>query len=177
MRTARLVVAAAVLAASGCGITAQTAAPGCSDLERLALVAQSVPSAAYLPCLRALPQGWQVDGFDARTGSSRLSLRSDRSTGHPVDIRLSAACDVRGASPAAARAEGVRSYVRLRSISPAYAGTAYDVFAGGCVRYRFSFPRGPHIPLLEDLSAAVGLVSRRDLRVQLRRRLGVELDP
>ena len=176
MRTAVLVTAA-VLVTSGCGITAETAAPGCSDPERLAVVAQSVPGAAYLPCLQALPQGWRVDGFDARNGSSRLSLLSDRSDGHPVDIRLSAACDVGRASPAAARAAGVRSYVRLRSVSPAYAGTLYDVFAGGCVQYRFSFPRGPHIPLLEELSSSVGLVSRRDLRVELRTELGVELDP
>ena len=174
---ATALLAAGVLATAGCGVTARTAAPGCTGTERLALVAQSVPSAAYVPCLRTLPQGWGVTGFDARRGSSRLSLLSDRSGHRPVEVRLTARCDVSGASPATAHAAGVRSYVRLTSVTPTYTGTLYDVFAGGCVRYAFSFPRGPHIPLLEDLSAAVGLVSRRDLRLDLRRELGVELDP
>lgn len=168
---------APLLLTAGCGVTVETAMPRCTSPERLALVAESVPSAAYVPCVRALPEGWSVAGFRAVRGSSRLSLLSDRSGGRPVDVVLSSRCDVRAASPAAARAQGVRSYVRLRSVSPTYAGTLYDVFAGGCVSYRFAFPRGPHIPLLEDLASAVGLVPRRELRVDLRKELGVELDP
>lgn len=162
---------------ASCGVTAQTATPDCSSVERLALVAQSVPGAAYLPCVQALPAGWRATGFDASDGSTRLSLLSDRSGGRPVEVVLEARCDVTGASPAAPRAEGVRSYVRLRSVSGTYAGTLYDVFPGGCVRYRFDFPRGPHIPLMEELSAAVQLVRRGDVRLHLRDRLGVELDP
>ncbi|MGB8649765.1 MAG: hypothetical protein WCD35_03785 [Mycobacteriales bacterium] len=172
-----MLIAALLLAAPGCGVTVETATPHCSSPERLAVVAQSVPTAAYLPCLRTLPQGWSVSGFDVARGSSRMSLLSDRSGGRPVEVTLTRGCDVAGASPTAARDAGVRSYVRLRSVSPTYAGTLYDVFAGGCVRFRFAFPRGPHIPLMEELSTAVGLASRRDLRVDLRRELGVELDP
>jgi hypothetical protein len=166
-----------LLTTASCGITAETATPDCSSVERLALVAQSVPGAAYLPCVRELPTGWRATGFDAADGSTRLSLLSDRSGGRPVEVVLQARCDVTGASPAAPRAEGVRSYVRLRSVSGSYAGTLYDVFPGGCVRYRFDFPRGPHIPLMEELSAAVRLVRRGDVRLDLRDRLGVELDP
>lgn len=172
-----MLVPAVAFVVSACGLSAETAAPGCADVERLAAVAQSVPSAAYLPCLQALPPGWRVDRFDVRSGSSSLSLLSDRSAGRPVEVRLSETCDVRGASPAAPRAAGVRSYVRVRSVAPTYAGTRYDVFAGGCVASTFAFPRGPHIPLLEELSSSVGLLARRDLRVQVRQRLGVELDP
>jgi hypothetical protein len=166
-----------LLTTASCGLTAETATPDCSGVERLALVAQSVPGAAYLPCVQELPTGWRATGFDAAGGSTRLSLLSDRSGGRPVEVVLQARCDVTGASPAAPRAEGVRSYVRLRSVSGSYAGTLYDVFPGGCVRYRFDFPRGPHIPLMEELSAAVRLVRRGDVRLDLRDRLGVELDP
>lgn len=171
-----LLPGAALLLAS-CSLDAGTAAPGCSDVERLATVAQSVPSAAYLPCLQVLPPGWRVAGFDVRSGSTRLSLQSDRSAGRPVDVRLSATCDVRRASPSAASETGVRGYLRLRSIAPTYSGTRYDVFAGGCVTYTFAFPRGPHIPLLEELASSVRLLARRDLRVQVHEQLGVELDP
>ena len=63
------------------------------------------------------------------------------------------------------------------SITPRYTGTLSDVFPGGCVTYAFDFVRGPHIALMEELGAAVGLYSRRQLRLDLQDRLGVELDP
>ena len=166
-----------VLAVTGCGLTAGTATPGCGDVERLALVAQSVPTAAYLPCLESLPQGWRTTAFDAADGSTRMSLLSDRAKGRAVRVELVSRCDVTGASPSAPRAEGVRSYLRLTGLSPTYDGTMYDVFPGGCVRYRFAFPRGPHIALMEELASAVGLVRRGDLRIDVRDEVAVELDP
>ena len=166
-----------LLTTTSCGITAETATPDCGSVERLALVAQSVPAAAYLPCLQGLPQGWRATAFEASQGSTRMALRSDRGGDEAVEVVLASRCDVTGASPATPRAEGVRSYLRLRSVSGTYAGTMYDVFPGGCVRYRFAFPRGPHIPLMEELAAAVRLVRRGDVRLDLRDRLGVELDP
>lgn len=168
---------ALALLATGCGTTVEAAEPRCGAVERLALVAQSVPTAMYVPCLQDLPVGWRTTRFDAERGSTRLSLLSDRSGGRPVEVVLEPGCDVSGASPARPRADGVRSYLELDSVAPLYAGTAYDVFPGGCVRYTFAFPRGPHIPLMEDLEASVGLVPRRELRLDVRERTGVELDP
>lgn len=172
-----LVLAATSLLLSGCGLPAQTSAPRCTSPERTALVAQSVPSAAYVPCLLPLEPGWQVVDFEARSGGSRLSLLSDRSGDRPVDVQLVPGCAVDGATAEPARAEGVRSYVRVRSVAPTYAGERYDVFPGGCVRTRFDLPRGPHIPLLEELAASVDLVRRTELAGDVRARLGVELDP
>ena len=171
------VVAAAALLLSSCGLSAATATPQCGAAERLAVVAQAVPTASYVPCVRTLQPGWSATAFDASDGSSRFTLLSDRSGGRPVEVELTAGCDVTGASPERARAEGVRSWVRVRSVSPLYAGQRYDVFTGGCVRVDFAFPRGPHIPLMEELGSAVGLVRRSELAVDLREELGVELDP
>jgi hypothetical protein len=52
-------------------------------------------------------------------------------------------------------------YLRLYTISPRYAGTLFDVFAGGCAQYRFDVDRDPHIPLMEELRDAVALFPRR----------------
>lgn len=176
----RFLAGAAVLAvaapATGCG-SVRTAAPGCGEAGRLAVVAQSVPSASYLPCLNGLPEGWRVTRFDVARGHTRMSLLSDRASGRAVRVELAGGCEVGMATPGTPRAAGVRSYTVLRSITGRYAGTLYDVFPGGCVSYRFDFDRGPHIALMEQLDGAVGLGPRRELRLALHDQFGVELDP
>lgn len=176
-RRAAVLLAGTGLLTTGCGVAADTAVPRCGATERLAVVAQSVPSAAYVPCLQPLPEGWRASGFRVSPGESRFSLDPERGGSRPVDVVLTAGCDVTGASPERPRAEGVRSSVRVRSVAPTYAGTRFDAFPGGCLRSEFAFARGPHIPLLEELTAAVDLVRRRELQVRLREELGVELDP
>jgi hypothetical protein len=165
-----------LLLGTGCGLGAETAAPRCDDVERTAVVAQSVPTASLVPCTTELPPGWRVTDVEVRRGTTRLALLSDRSDDRRVEIVLVERCDVAGASPTPPRVDGARSYLTLTSVSPVYAGTAYDVFPGGCLVSRFAFPRGAHIPLMEELDGAVALVPRRELRLDLRDELGVELE-
>jgi hypothetical protein len=163
-------------ATPGCS-SAPIATAGCTAEQRVAIVAQSVTTAAYVPCLTPLPVGWRVTRFEVRKGHTVFGLLSDRAGGRAVEVQLQGSCQVSGATPVQPRADGVRTYSRLRTIRPRYAGTLYDVFPGGCVTTRFDFQRGPHIALMEDLGRAVELVPRRQLRLDLRRDLGVELDP
>jgi hypothetical protein len=160
---------------TGCG-GARLAMPACRADRRLGIVAQSVPGAAYVPCIERLAPGWSFAGLHVEDGSTSFTLRSDRSR-VPVRIRFRAACDVGRATPVAARAEGVRTFELVRSIAPRYAARQLDVFAGGCVTYDFDFARGPHIALTDELLGAVGLFSRQELRIGLARHLGVRLDP
>lgn len=167
-------VAASALLTTGCS-TARTPVPSCRSFDRLALVAQSVPTAAYVPCLSELPAGWGASGFDASNGHTRFTLTSDRAPGRPVRVALLPACNVDGATPTTPRAPGARTYTSLRSISPDYSGTLTDVFAGGCVTYEFQFRRGPHIALMEEFEGAVTLYPRQQLSVEVHRRLGVSI--
>ena len=174
----RLVVLLLGLAVvSGACATDAVQAARCDDQHRLALVAQAVPDAAYVPCVSDLRPGWRV--ADSRISSSgvRIALASDRSPGQPVEVEFDGACDVLGAVATTPRAEGVRTHIRLASITPRYAGVLYDVFPGGCVSYQFDFERGAHIALMEEFQAGVELYPRRQLRVELRDSHGVELDP
>ncbi len=174
-RTAAALALAALAVAPGCG-TPEQAAVECRPGSRLALVAQSVSEAAYLPCVVELPAGWTVSSFDVHDGDTRFELTSDRAE-HVVPVTFSRSCDIGTASPRGPRAEGVRSYQLLESVSPRYAGRLIDVFAGGCVTTAFDFARGPHIGLLDELEQAVGLYPRRQLAQELRRDMGVTLDP
>jgi hypothetical protein len=166
--------AAAVL--TGCSSPGDMV-PGCTDPLRLAIVAQSVPSAAYLPCIRDLQPGWTTSGFTPAQDGTSFLLDSDRSPGQPVTVQLSTACRVSGASPSPARAPGVLSYTRLDSIRPRFAGRLYDMFPGGCVTYAFDFSHGSQIALMEQFEQAVGLYPRQQLRLVLKQELGVELNP
>jgi hypothetical protein len=172
--TAVMLTACAGLA--GCATTGGVV-PGCGNPLRLAVVAQSVPTASYLPCIHGLPPGWDTSGFDPTQDGTGFLLNSDRSPGRPVTVRLTAACNVSGDSPSPPRAPGVLTYTRLDSISPRFAGTLYDIFPGGCVSYRFDFGSGSQIELMEQLERAVGLYPRQQLRLVLRQELGVELNP
>ena len=165
--------AAATLA--GCAASGGTVA-GCGDPLRLAIIAQSVPSASYLPCIRGLAPGWDSAGFDPTQVGTSFLLNSDRSPGQPVTVRLTSSCNVSGASPSPPRALGALTYTRLDSISPRFAGTLYDVFTGGCIRYRFDFAPGSQIALAEQFKDAIGLYPRQ-LRLVLKQKLGIELSP
>ena len=169
-------VAAAASLLTGC-TTVAGSVPECDAGPRLALVAQSVPSASYVPCIERLSEELSTRSFSAGRAGTRFTLVPGRTGSRPVRVALDSACDVTGAVPTTPRAEGVRTSIRLEAISPRYTGTLTDVFAGGCVTYRFDFARGPHIALMEQLTTTVGLFPRRELAVELHDQLGVDLDP
>jgi hypothetical protein len=165
-----------VVTAPACAATATAAMPKCEASQRLGIVAQSVPDAAYLPCIAELPPGWSLESFEVDDDGTRFSLRSDRSD-RPVDVELAPSCDVGSDTPVTPRDEGVRTYQLAESVSPRFTGRFYDVFADGCVTYEFDFARGPHIALIDELPQAVQLYPRRLLRQELRDELGIALDP
>jgi hypothetical protein len=161
---------------TGCsGATAD--APRCGSLERVAIIAQSVPSMSYVPCILELPAGWSSGPMRVQNTLTRFSLKSDRAPGHAVEVDVRQECSVSAASPIEPRTPGGRTYLQLRQIDPRYAGTMYDVFPGGCVSYRFDFERGPHIALMAQLQSIVGFIPRPELSRELRDSLGLRLDP
>jgi hypothetical protein len=170
---AGLAVSAAV---SGCGVSDARSMPGCEPGPRLAILAQSVPGAAYVPCIAELPPGWSFASLDVDDHGATLSLRSDRAD-RAVHLELVASCDVTDATPIAPSDEGVRTYHLVASIDPRYAGRLLDVFPGGCVIASYDFERGPHVALITELQQAVALLSRRELRQGLEADYGITLDP
>ena len=151
-------------------------APTCDATSRLGIVAQSVDTAAYVPCVAELPAGWSVEDVSIDDDGTTVSLRSDRAD-QEAEVTLVESCDVSRATPIEPRDEGVRSYNEVEAIEPRFAGRFLDVFPGGCVVSRYDFERGPHVALTAELRDAVGLVSRRQLRQELRDDLGITLDP
>lgn len=176
----RLLFVAAVMGAlASCAGPSETM-PACTSGTRLAILAQAVPSASFVPCVDSMPAGWNFGSLDVEDGSAVFYLDHDREGLRTAAIELTATCDVRGATSEGGRGP-VERLVRFRgTLSPTFAATTFDVFDGGCVAYRYAFERGEsaeHIELLNELFDSVGLVPRSELRDTVRRELGHELDP
>ena len=190
MRRAGVGAVLAALAVAGCSSdgpnSAITTAPLCeSGHDRQAanaviLMAQSVPSATWVPCIRAaLPLGWSFHHLEASNGQSRFWLDSDRDGTKAVEVRLTGSCRTDGATEIPSDREDMRRLERVDRISPGYVGRRYYVFDGGCLTVLFVLAGDSPGEALALASQAVGVVSRADLQEQVREESGgrLELDP
>ena len=169
---------ALVVVVPACATSAQTM-PSCTPGNRLGILAQAVPSAEYLPCVAAMPAGWNFGRLDVEDGRATFWLDHDREGLRTAEVRFTATCDTTGAYDQGPT-EGAERFVRPASVSPVYAATTYDVFAGGCVTYRYSFTKGEnaeHLGLLNELFEAIALFPRAAVEEEVRRDLGQELVP
>lgn len=160
-----------VVAASG-ACTAQyqnSAAPSCTKVNTLVLMAQSVPTAQLVPCISALPAGWAFGGMDIRNGRSTFSLDSDRAGTAAVRVTLTQACrGPLGTEVTPSDESGTSRYEKIDLLTSRYRGTRSYTFAGGCVTYRFEFEQ-KGTALVSDVTLALGFASRTALADDLER--------
>ena len=164
------------LALAGCSsdTTATTAVPACPQggdgqaANGVVLMAQSVPSASWVPCLATtLPIGWSFHHLDARNGTAYFWLDSDRDGPHAIEVRLEPSCDRQGATEIPSEREGMTRLERVTMTTPHFEGKRYYVFDGGCITVVFRLTgdsRGEGLALATD---AVGVVSRTALQKQV----------
>jgi hypothetical protein len=184
-RRGRLTAAAlvALTTAAGCGsggnVTLVDATPECHPGRRLAILAQAVPSAAYVPCIADEDSPWRFSSLTVEEGRARLSLVYIDPTGRSARVELARRCDTSGASeqpPEAGQAD-VEHYRRASTLSPRLAGVDYAVFEGGCVTTEYDLPRNADASeRLLDLDTTVGLYPRSRLSAQLEREFHLDLD-
>jgi hypothetical protein len=167
---------AVAVVVTGCAseTTATTEVPACAEghhgdaANGVVLMAQSVPSASWVPCMATtLPIGWNFHHLDARDGVSTFSLDSDRDGQHAIEVRLDPACDTEGATEIPSDREGMTRHERVTMTTPHFEGQRYYVFDGGCITVDFRLTgdsRGEGLALATD---AVGVVSRKDLQDQV----------
>jgi hypothetical protein len=183
-RRARLLALAAVtVAAAGCSnggrLTLVDATPECTPGRRLAVLAQAVPTATYVPCIADGDSPWRFTSLTVEKGRARLSLVFIDPTGRSARVELTRNCDTGGASeqPPVAGQTDVDHYRRASTLTPRLAGIDYDVFRGGCVTTEFDLPRTADASeRLLDLDTTVGLYPRSRLSAELEREFHLDLD-
>jgi tRNA A-37 threonylcarbamoyl transferase component Bud32 len=142
----------------------------CTDLEPLWLVAQSVPSASLVPCLRwSVPDGWELAKVTVNDGRSVITLY-DRLHLATVVVQLTADCDVGGASLVPPGQPEVRRYLRTESVLPQYSATRFEVFPGGCVTTWLTVPDVNRDWVTSQAGALLGFTSRQTLQQLLEQR-------
>jgi tRNA A-37 threonylcarbamoyl transferase component Bud32 len=151
----------------------------CTEMEPLWLMAQSVPSASLVPCVRALPAGWALSGVAVNDGRSVITLDNDRAGAGAAVVRLAASCSTGGAEEMPGAEPGVQRFQRLEPSSGAFTATWYDRFQGGCVTTRLTAPAAFRVQLGSELPLVVGYATRQQLRQALEARSGgrLHLDP
>src|SRR5438132_5080558 len=105
-------------------------APECGPNNTMVLIAQSVPSAASLPCIASLPSGWQFGGGNIHNGGTTFWLNSDRAGDRAVTVTLTSSCDTRGAEEIPSDEPGAQRFERPDTLRPRFTGTRFYRVAG-----------------------------------------------
>jgi hypothetical protein len=126
------------------------------------LMAQAVPQATSVPCVAALPAGWQMGSLDIRRGRAAFWLDSDRAGQHAIKatLRPPGDCVVTDAIEVPSDEVGTRRFERPEQLRPRLLATRYYVFNGGCVTYQFDFRIEADGVLLFAIDNALGFQPR-----------------
>lgn len=140
------------------------------------LLAQSVPTATWVPCLEVIPLGWDVSGLEATDADARFWLDSDRDGVRAVEIRLDEACDTTGATRIPSDREEMQRWERVRQVTPEFVGTRYYVFEGGCISVLFRLAGENRAEPLGFATSGLGAVPRDAVRAAVDEQTDGRLD-
>lgn len=109
--------------------------PTCGHEPAVVVMGQSVPGAAYVPCVSASPAEWNILTATATDTGSAFTL--DPPGADRIDVSFTAGCSTDGAQPEPAGSEpDVERWHRTISSDAAQVHEQYlATFAGGCVTY------------------------------------------
>ncbi len=171
------VLTAAATAVSGCGstyIAAEGSDPGATPMRcvqapgRLSgmqvLMAQAVPGASLIPCLREEVDTWAVTMFDVGTGRVRILFQYQfGNDDQSATVEVAPQCDMRGAREVSSEHPGVRRYDRDVESDDRYANERYYTYPDACTSLRFNLI-GKNADLRgAELASIFGFVSRATL--------------
>jgi len=179
-------VALGVLVLSGCmtvNLGSDELACGVGDdgepANGVVLMAQAVRSSSLVPCLDTVPLGWHLSDVEVRDGFGRFWLDSDRDGVRAIEVTLTASCDPRRATEIPSDRAEVRRLEQVTQVSPAYVGTRYYVFDGGCLTIRFQLAGHDRAEPLAVATQGIDLLARTDVEAHVHEESGrrLELDP
>jgi hypothetical protein len=137
MRTVGVVVLL-TLGAVGCTQASEHHEPACEPGSATTLMAESVMTAQLIPCLRALPVGWELATFVVDDEGATFVLEARSGEDGTVEVDLLARCDEDVIGHPGRSDERGASLTRATTSEEPYRATWIYEFAGGCTRYRIA---------------------------------------
>ena len=155
-----------------------TCTPAADDevANGVVLMAQSVPTASWVPCMATVPLGWRFAGMEASDDAARFWLDSDRDGTHAIEVQLTEDCDTEGAIEIGSDRDGLDRLERVFETSPRYVGTRFYTFDGGCISMLFTLSGQSRGEALAVATEGIDVVSREELRAQVREETHGRLD-
>jgi len=163
-----LLIAIVGLATAACSVEQTLPPPDCEEGGTALIAAQSVSSATQIPCLLPIPTGWSVARVKVNENHSEVVFDSDRAGSSAAVMRLDDGCDVRHTVSAPSELPAADRYDYVERLQPSFRGERYYVFPGGCVWWQFTFDSGVSATEAVAIGEALALVSREDLRQNVR---------
>jgi hypothetical protein len=147
--------------------------------DMLVLLAQALPDAPAVPCLRAIPLDWTMQVFEVHDGGARVRLAYVPQPDQSVTLGLTARCDLDGAAETPTDQPGMRRYDRPRRDGSHYAEERFYVTPEVCTAFRFDLRGTGAASLAAEIWTNLGFVTREVLDRQLREHTGgrLRLDP
>jgi hypothetical protein len=93
-----------------------------------------------------------------------ITLDHDQAGSGAMVVRLSAACDLAGATEVTSEQSGARRYLRLDRNSTEFSATRAYTFPGGCVTQRFRGAGPSAFRLSDTASTEFGFITREEQR-------------
>lgn len=132
------------------------------------LLAQSVPTATAVPCLRSQVGDWIVTRFEVQDGRARIDFTYRYGHDDSATPELTPECQVGEAREVAGGIDGTRQYRREVRAPDRYADEIFYVYPGGCTSLRFHLSGSGAALRGGELASALGFVTRYQLDRQIR---------
>jgi hypothetical protein len=184
-RVAALVAVAAAVLAAGCSsalgnpVRILPCTPSEDRLDKqMVLMAQSVPTASAVPCVRTELDDWFLDDVDSWDGHTNIEF-SRLIDQVALEIDLTPTCDRGAASETATDQPGTRRFDERIRTGGSYLDRRFYLLPGACMAYTFALTGTGTEAAADEISGAIGLVSRDRLADQVRSYSGgrLQLDP
>jgi hypothetical protein len=131
------------------------------------VLAQSVPSAQWLPCVREVPIGWTFTSFAPQDGQTKIGFSSDRDGSAALTVLLRQSCDLSGATEVPSEQPEMRRYERVTRVTSGYGGQRHYTFGGGCITYEFDLRGDTRAEPVATISESLGFLSRANVARQV----------
>jgi len=134
----------------------------CGSRPAQVLAAQSVPTAAYVPCITDITEPWVLTATDTDQDRTEIHLQwlASESANQKALVTLAARCDYPDASPIPA---AVPSDIEVTTMTDNKTVSTFYAFPGGCVEASVTRTAGHPVEALTARDFTVQLVPREAL--------------